>query len=193
MNDIEESVFEVVRLWIWSGYCSREKLQNLLYEVIALEKEGLDEDEELDENLLRQAFDAECAAKAQAELSWPAVTDCDRLDSAFTKLLNDGILAWHNAGDCMSAGHEIISEHLARSEAGTYRGFCFFHEQDLERALAGEGLMIAFGDLEDDTDATIKVGGSIKQALEEAGLKTQWDSTADGRINIPNITWQRRS
>ena len=49
----------------------------------------------------------------------------------------------------MSDGLSDISEYLAENGRDGILGYCFYHGQDLERAIAGGGLMLAFGDLED--------------------------------------------
>lgn len=119
------------------------------------------------------------------------MTDCDRLDEAFQALEGRGILALQNAGYTMSDGHDDAREVLIH-EPGRYQGYCFYHGQDLERAVEGRGLMIAFGHAEGDVPDKVKVGLAVKEELERVGFATEWDGTADRRINVPGIRWERR-
>src|SRR5262245_61433879 len=77
--------------------------------------------------------------KTVAEASWPEVTDPDRLSSAFKTLDAQGICALQNTGLTQSDGYEDV-RHASAASSGKYRGYCFFHGQDLQRAIAGQGL-----------------------------------------------------
>ena len=73
------------------------------------------------------------------------------------------------------------------------RGFCFYHEQDVERAVRGVGLMMAFGDVEGDADEkAAAIGREVKQAVERAGLSVPWPGDAGTRLAIPQLDWKRR-
>jgi len=52
--------------------------------------------------------------------------------------------------------------------------------------------MLAFGDLNDDAAKTVSVGRAVCDAMTTAGFATEWDGTADNRINIPKVDWKRR-
>ena len=183
MNETEIYILESIKKWVWSGYYQPDHLREMLYDIL---------EEEADENAMHQAIDAEFTRKAEEEKSWPSVTDCDRLDSVFVKLDKGGICACQNAGYTMSDGYSDVAEALAYRGKENYDGYCFFHGQDIERAIEGHGLSIAFGDLNDVLEKTLSIGRSVKLALEEAGFEVEWNGTADSRLNIPKINWQRR-
>ena len=70
--------------------------------------------------------------------SWPAITDCDKLDAVFEALNEQGIVSIQNAGYTQSDGYSDVMEMHGDSDDPTSNiGYCFFHQQDLERALAG--------------------------------------------------------
>ena len=183
MNDTEIYILESIKKWVWSGYYLPDDVHEMLDDII---------EEEVDESAMRQAIDSEFARKAEEEQAWPSVTDCDRLDSVFLKLDKSGICACQNAGYTMSDGYSDVTEALVNRGKHKYHGYCFFHGQDIERAIEGHGLSVAFGDLNDVVEKMIDVGHSVKQALEEAGFEVEWDGTADTRLNISKINWQRR-
>lgn len=183
MNETEIYVLDSIRNWVWSGYYLPEQVREMLGDIL---------EEDVDEDAMLKAIDAEFDKKTKEEETWPPVTDCDRLDSVFAKLDKDGICACQNAGYTMSDGYSEIAEARASRGQDNYHGYCFFHGQDLERAIEGHGLTIAFGDLNDNPERTVAVGHAVRRALEEAGFETEWDGTAKTRLNVPSINWQRR-
>ena len=92
----------------------------------------------------------------------------------------------------MSEGYEDVAEALAESGRSKIRGYCFYHGQDLERAVGGDGLMLAFGDLADTSGGTAEIGELVKEEIERQGFKVEWDSNPEKRINVPQIKWRRR-
>lgn len=150
-------------------------------------------EDDADEEMLRAAVAPEFAKKRQAENQWPKVTDCDRLDSAFRALDKRGILGLHNAGYTMSEGHTDAFEMLARQPKGRYFGYCFYHGQDVDRAVDGAGLMLAFDHVEGDVPDKLRVGVTVREELEKVGFSLDWDGTVKRRIDIPSFDWKRRS
>ena len=129
----------------------------------------------------------------RAERSWPATTDCDRLDHAFRALEQRGIVARQNFSCCCNCGHvEIGYEVEEASEACPVVGYVFYHMQDTERASAGGDLLLAYGAIEDGDENIVAMGRSIVQALESAGLRTAWNESPDERICVVGIDWKRR-
>lgn len=133
------------------------------------------------------------AAHAAAEANWPAITDCDRLDAAFEALEAKGIVARHNFTCCMTCGSAEIGEEIAAAQAigvPAY-GYAFYHMQDTDSAVAGGGIYIAYGALEEGEAAALDVAREIVSTLEAHGLETEWDGSWDRRIGVP-LLWQRR-
>jgi hypothetical protein len=183
MNDTEQYIADAIRTSVWSGFYDRGGVQEVVDDLL----EG-----DVDEELLRSKIDLEFAAKILAEKSWPAVTDCDRLDSAFAAMNAAGVIALQNAGYTMSDGEGDVGEVLHTRGRDHVRGYCFYHGQDLDRAVAGDGLMLAFGDLDGDEKQKSAIGQVIKELLERNGFAVEWDGDPERRIAIPRIDWKRR-
>jgi len=184
MNDSTKYVLDLIKGWVWSGYYEPDEVQERIGEIL---------EEDADEALLRAAVAPEFERKAQAEKSWPKETDCDRLDKVFQALNASGIVALHNAGYTYSDGIADASEVIAQRGKNRVRGFCFYHGQDVERAVDGGGLWIAFGGLNDkDKAKKVEAGSAVKQALEAQGLAVVWDGDPETRLSIPNFDWKRR-
>ncbi len=139
--------------------------------------------------LLREAL----ADHAAAEAGWPEITDCDRLDAAFAALEADGVIARQNFSCCGTCGStEIWDEIQAAQDAGLpARGYAFFHVQDTERAVEGEGVYLGYGACDDGEAAALEIGRDIVAELESHGLRTNWDGSWDHRIGVA-LDWKKR-
>ncbi len=115
------------------------------------------------------------------------------MDAAFETLDAHGIIALQNTGYEMSDGLTEVAEALhARGRREGVQGYCFYHGQDLERAVKGEGLKLAFGSLDDDKAHKLEVGQRVREILEGGGFTVQWNGDAETRLNLPGLDWKRR-
>lgn len=141
------------------------------------------------------AVDRAIAAWRRDQRTWPAVTDWDRLDVAFTALEARGVLAMHVAGYTQSEGYEDVMAAYARRghPAGTI-GYCFYHGQDAERAMAGGGLYLAFGPIDPALEAREgpRIGAMVAEAVEAQGFTIAWNGTFAQRLHVRPFVWQRR-
>ncbi|MBE9608140.1 DUF6891 domain-containing protein [Chitinilyticum piscinae] len=179
-------VHDTLGKWIWSACYGHAELHGMLDDL--LDDEGI-----ADADSYHGWLDSELQRKQQDEAGWPAITDCDRLDAAFAELEMAGICCLHNAGYTMSDGCSDAFERMDEAGAGRYRGFCFYHGQDVERALDAGGLMLAFGDTDDSPERSAVIAGEIVTAMQRAGLAADWNGSVDTRISLPQFCWQRRS
>jgi hypothetical protein len=182
MNQADEYILNAIKTWVWSGFYSPADVDQMVGDIL---------EDGADEALLRAAVRPEFARKAAAQASWPARTDCDRLDEAFGELGAHGILALQNAGLTMSDGRSDVADVLQQRGRKKFRGYCFYHGQDLERAVAGEGLWLAF-DLDNDGGKKAEVGRAVKAALEKHGFAVEWNGDPETRLRVPGIDWKRR-
>lgn len=183
MTDTEEYVIGCITKWVWSGFYGPVQVREMMDDIL---------EPDCDVRSLETFLESEFERKDAAEASWPSETDCDRLDRVFYRLHEEGVCALSNAGYTMSDGHSDVAEAVGEAPKEHYHGYCFYHEQDVERALDGYGVMIAFGDLADDEKRSSAVGHRIAEALSLAGFGVSWDGSAATRINIPSFDWKRR-
>ena len=134
-------------------------------------------------------------AQLEAEkMQWPPITDCDRLDQAFEQLHSLGVICLQNAGYTQSDGFSDVQEALrAQAQPESFFGYCFYHGQDLERAVNGEGLHLTFGPLNPELESTrgLEIGQLIVNTLTESKLPALWDGTFAQRIFISPFDWKR--
>jgi hypothetical protein len=183
MDDTTKYIHDSIKCWVWSGFYSPAEVESMIDDVL---------EEGADESFLRGAVAPEFLEKQKAERAWPRHTDCDRLDQAFSALDLLGVLALQNAGYTMSDGHSDAYEALSARGQKKYFGYCFYHGQDLERAVAGGGLTIAFDHVDGDVPEKQKVGRTVVAELERVGFKCDWNDEVNRRISIPVFDWKKR-
>jgi len=83
MNDTETYIANQIRLIVWSGLSVPDEVQDIITDIL---------EDDADEEMLRGLVAEEFRRKADAEKSWPEVTDCDKLDAAFQKLNEKGVI-----------------------------------------------------------------------------------------------------
>lgn len=180
-----------IEILAWGGFeTPASTLEAILEEYLRPEAVGADDRRWIEAEVAR-AF----AAKRDAEATWPAQTDVDRLAAAFAALEAAGIIALHRAGNTRSDGISDAAEvyHARRDQGGDARGFVFYHGQDVEAALAGYGLYLAFGSFDGRDETAAGIAAEIVAAVEAQGLRTDWDGDVDRRILVHPIRWLNRT
>ena len=151
--------------------------------------------EDIDKGAVSREIDTQLAKWDKQKQTWPDVTDCDRLDSVFAALGKRGIIAMQNAGNTQSDGYEDFQYELEEHpDPASVIGYCFYHKQDLECVVGGDGLYLAFGPANPNDEETSgpEVGNIVREELEQAGFKVEWDGAFNKRIKVPEFHWQRR-
>ncbi len=184
MTENEQYVADAIEQHIRAGFYNQSDIERMIDDIA---------EDDCDIAELKASVGPALRAKLRAERSWPAVTDCDRLDKVFYDLHEAGICALSNTGTTMSDGYSDVTEALAHAPAEHYRGYCFYHGQDVESALDGHGVWIAFGALDPLPARAVEAGEVVAAALRDAGLTIAWDETAATRIHILPFNWQKRA
>jgi len=133
----------------------------------------------------------EALVKEQA--SWPDVTDCDRLDAAFSEMNEAGIVCRQHFTCCATCGHsEIWSEVNVERESGLdVRGYAFYHAQDTDTAMEGNGLWLGHDSVLDDEDASLRIAAEIVDCLRRHGLDASWSGRTNRCVEV-KMDWKRR-
>jgi hypothetical protein len=166
MSQTDEYILNAIKTWVWSGFYNPDEVDSMIDDIL---------EDDADETMLRAAVAPEFDRKIAEEESWPDTTDCDRLDQAFAELNSRGIIALRNE----------------RGRTGI-KGYCFYHGQAMERAVAGGGLMVAFGDLDADKLKKTEIGHLVKEVLQESGLAVEWNGDPETKLNLSDFDWKRR-
>jgi hypothetical protein len=177
MTENEEFIYDSIFSQIRMGFISLSDIKENIIE-------------EIEDNIEKE-WKKFCAESKQ----WKQPTDTDRLIKAFDELCDTNIIALHNAGFTNRDGEYEVVEVETELQKNNIQsnGYCFYHEQDLSRALDVDNpmLFISFQKVENKSDVvTIEIGKKIVQILKNNTFEIIWDETAQSRICIPNFKWQ---
>ena len=188
-NDFDDLAYhrETVELLIAGGFFNEDDLETYLADM------AFDPQAAPHAAAVRDHARAVMEAKRAAEVEWPATTDWDRLARAFAALEAGGILALHNAGMTASDAHGDAWDLIGRDLPGKWRGFAFYHWQDIERAMGGGPLLIGFDAVAKGAEAKQGIGAEIVAALTAQGFKPDWSGDPERRVEVPGLTWQKRT
>ena len=185
---MEESIKYEIKTWVQMAFYSKKEL-------IEIFCEEMYEPDELNKHDVEQIIDDEIQKIKREQQTWPQRTDFDKLEDTFIALHNKGIIAIHNAGYTQSNGYDDIMEIYHNAETKEIIiGYCFYHGQDLERAVQGNGLCLSFGPIIPDEEQIEgpEIGKTIINELKKSGFTTKWNGTFDDRIIITTIDWKKR-
>lgn len=165
------------------------------HRIIEIVCEEMHEEGEIDRDEVEYAVRRAAREMKEARRNWPPDTDCDKLNRVFGALNQNGIVALQYAGYTQSDGYQDVQEAFRQHANRTsVFGYCFYHAQDLEAALRGEGLYLAFGPIDpsnEEQDGS-RVGALVMEQLTKHGLTASWSGAFSQRIHIPVLDWKRR-
>ena len=188
IHAVLDEIHGYIRRDIATGFESPDEIVDSVVELLS---------DEADSAVLRpyaRRMAGEVLAEQLAEqATWPEVTDCDRLDAAFAGLEEGGIVCRQHFSCCGTCGvGEIWDEIEAAREGGAnVRGYVFYHAQDTERAVDGDGLYLNYGAVTEGETAALEVAREVISALERHGLRTEWNGEWSRRIGVV-LDWKRR-
>ncbi|QRP47749.1 hypothetical protein [Amycolatopsis sp. FDAARGOS 1241] len=172
-NDLSAEAAEFARPLVHGGFTSAEDVAVAITEY--LEPDVSFED--------ARAVVARLWAQRLAEQeSWPAVTDPDRLLTAFSALERRAIVARAGFACCQNCGFAEIGDEAGPED----RGFEFFHEQDTAHVAEGEALLLSYEPLTEAAVGTAEVGREVVSVLEAHDLRVEWE---DRRRSGSRSSW----
>lgn len=183
-----DTMREFIRREIAAGYLSKDEILEGAVDYL------IDDADEAQLRPMAAGLWPELAAEHQAaQAEWPETTDYDRLNAAFESMEAKGIIARQNFTCCGSCGSAEIWDEVdvVRDAGGPARGYAFFHWQDTERAVDGEGLYLNYGACEEGEAAALEVAKEIVAELQAHELATDWNGQWNQRIGL-TLDWKRR-
>jgi hypothetical protein len=191
MTENEQFIYESIYSQVRMGFNSIEDIKEGIIEEI--EDNGFEN--EISQQWAFDYIDAEWKKLFEESKHWKKPTDTDRLVQAFDELCQNNIIALHNAGYTISDGeYEVVEiERELQDNQVVSDGYCFYHEQDLARAIYNGNpmLYIAFNKIDNTDDAvTIEVGKKIVAMLKKYNFEVEWNEKPTTRIAIKNFSWK---
>lgn len=118
-----------------------------------------------------------------------------RLKNVFDTLNRERIIAIHFAGYTLDDGFDEVGTvfRFMKDNDIPRRGYCFYHQQDIERAMSEsvKRLFLAFHSMNDDKQIAVEVGERIVELLVENGFDVEWNHSPDSRIEINHFLWDK--
>lgn len=195
-DELRNEVHDVVRMLFTTGFVPTSDIKPTASSMLA----GATDDATLAQ-LIGASFTQAALAHQQAMKSWPAVTDCDRLDAGFDELNKLGIMARHDwtcCSNCAVAALHKAHETTPSNALGVpYTGYVYYHQQDSQRAANGEGLLLGYGTFQpteneaDYQSLSLQVARQASDVLKKHDLQLNWDGTIERRLEV-QLNWQRR-
>lgn len=186
-QEIKEEILEQLKKDILFGFENEkelfESINDMFYDY-----------EELDTNWLKKEIDLRLKTHQTESLKWEKPTDFERLAKSFNELNKEGIVSLHKAGytrqdaegDCL----EIIDE--LKNIGILAKGYCYYHTQDLERAIGQEKtLFIGYDSHNQNDELAMEVAKKIVDVLKKNGFTIKWNNSLDTRIEISEINWKK--
>ena len=192
MTENQEFIYESIVSQVRMGFLPIDEIKDNIIEEI--EDNGFED--EISEDWANEQIDNEWENLISESKNWKSPNDTERLTEAFDELCDKNIIALHNAGFETSDGeYEVVEVERALRENGKMSdGYCFYHEQDLARAISKDNpsLYIAFQKINNEDDkVSIEVGKKVVEVLKHHGFAVDWNESANTKILIPNFKWQR--
>ncbi len=183
MRSYPAELTDFVRLQVAAGFDRPEEIAETAIDIYEANPDEIAE--LVDEALQRREADSR---------TWPAETDCERLDRAFAALNASGVLARHHFTCCRNCGHSEIVElvHDAREDGDVVDGYVFYHWQNTEAAIDGSGLHLHYAAMAGEPDADAAIGQRVAAALGAERLEVRWNADPMRTIELPSFDWKRR-
>jgi hypothetical protein len=181
---------DCIRPMVWGGFTEHSAMLEIALDFI---RSGVSTP--VDAAWISAEVERQWEEKLAAQATWPARTDWDRLDDAFTRLNVQRIIALHHAGITLSDGHSDIAERWQQLGGGAsgVEGYAFYHGQDVERVLETGDLSVAFGAMPNSSLSAQDVAGRVATELEAAGFKVVRPVDAETRLLVIGVDWKKRS
>lgn len=116
-----------------------------------------------------------------------------KLENAFEKLTQEGIVSIHNCGYDIEEGVADAFElqvHLLNNKIVPY-GFCFYTFEDVEDSILDGNLKITFGDFENDENKALEIGRIVSKHLKDEEFTINWNETVNNQIEINPFNWDK--
>ncbi len=189
MTENEEFIYNSIVTQIKMGFFSKEEIEENILEEI----EDNEFDNEISEEWALKRIKEEFNIQKEKSKSFKKPSDTEKLIQAFDELCKNNIIALHNAGYTSSEGdYEVVEvETELRKENIVSDGYCFYHQQDLERVLEINELYIRFNKVDNnDDEVAVNVGKKVVEVLKQFNFNVEWNETVNKRILIKDFEWE---
>ncbi len=186
-QEIKDEAIEQLEKDILFGFENGDDLLESISEMF------YDEDD-FDEDWLKKEIGIRLEKHQAESLNWEKPTDFERLVKSFDELNKEKIVSLHKTGYTRQDGESDCSEIIDKLKTIgiTAKGYCFYHTQDLERAIGDEKMLyIGFDSYNRDDKLAKEVAEKIVEILKNNGFNVNWNGSFETRIEILDIRWKK--
>ncbi|WP_299890231.1 hypothetical protein [uncultured Lacinutrix sp.] len=151
-------------------------------------------EDDFDNDWFKTEIEKRFSSHLKSSENWKKPTDFERLVKVFDQLNKEKIVSLHKAGHTRQDSEEDCREIIEELEAIGIKakGYCYYHSQDLERAIEDNGMLfIGYDSNEQNDGIAFEIANRIIELLKENGFKTEWNGSLDTRIEIKSIVWKK--
>ena len=192
LSQVWQEVRNDARRHVVGGYRSQEEITELAAEFAAELGYERDLRVTLIESVAASVVAELMAEQQDQERTWIAPTDCDRLNSAFERLEQSGIIDRQHFGATQKDGFDRMLYEELPKVSNTVRGFTFFNEQSAEAAMDYGALTLSYGAADMDPERSVLIANEVVRTLIAMGLQAKWAGTLRERILVDSLDWKRR-
>ena len=186
-QEIKDEAIEQLEKDILFGFENADELLESISEMFY-------DEEDFDKNWLKQEIQERLKKHESESFNWEKPTDFDRLVKSFDELNKEKIVSLHRAGYTRQDGEEDCAEIIEELNSIGVKalGYCFYHTQDLERAIGTEkNLFLAFDSYNREDELAKQVADKIIEVLKKNGFSVKWNGSLETRIEISDIDWKK--
>ena len=169
-------------------------VEEIEFMIDLLSKSGFFSIEEIEEILEDQFIEDEIDfSRFNISLNDFSNENFSKLENAFAKLADEGIVAIHNCGYDIEEGVGDAFElnvHLLNNKFEA-KGFCFYTFEDVEDAIFDGNLKITFADFENDESKALEIGKTVFKYLKDEKFTVSWDESINNQIEINPFVWDK--
>jgi hypothetical protein len=144
------------------------------------------------------------------QASWPAETDCDRLDRVEATLLERNIVMWQASPCCDTCTRAEFQGRIDALDIRSpglddrIRGYCFFIDQNLPEMLTENtelSIYFAYGWLSPDRQPVepevyeknaLAIAHEVCECLRSEGFEVEWDGSFSKKFGT-TLDWRRKN
>lgn len=176
--------------WVHMGFYSLHDLLDIWVSEILYPDQFWDDQKKEVEGIFKELIN-----ELEVEMEeWPEVTDVDRLNEVFRKLMDQGVVCTHHVGlePWMDWGVDS-QEYIRHPEKEKVFGCCYYWFIDMMGAISSDELFLRYDSMNacGDEGRMREVGKMVQTALESEGFEVEWSGSHEDAILIKDFVWQR--
>lgn len=192
VSENQQYIDEIIDYEVRAGFSSMKDIEEIVMNAV----EDNEFEKEFPKKWVKSRIKQTYSKMLLESKKWKEPTDVSLLIKAFKELNKNGIIAFHNAGYTSSDGVDNVKEVLQKRKTKHIdmgKGYCFYHQQDLERAMDPDisSLYVSSGALgKDGKNSDEGIAKQIIKTLKKYNFKIKWDENESTKIQIVDFKWQ---